>query len=113
MRGAIRHFLWPGRSRRAALFSHVLLSAVHVNPLRLVFPQKSGREVLQEIKSDPDLGFVPVVVLTSSKEEEDIVRTYRLHANCYIIKPDGFMQLMDVVKSIENFRQTIVKLPCR
>lgn len=81
--------------------------------LDLNLPKKSGREVLQEIKSDPQLKFIPVVVLTSSKAEEDIVKSYNLHANCYITKPVDFDQFMQVVKSIEDFWLTVVKLPCK
>jgi chemotaxis family two-component system response regulator Rcp1 len=80
--------------------------------LDLNLPRMNGREVLQEIKSDPKLGIIPVVVLTSSKEEEDIVRSYRLHANCYITKPVNLEQFLNVVKSIQNFWLAIVKLPC-
>lgn len=81
--------------------------------LDLNLPKKSGREVLEEIKDDPDLKLIPVVILTSSKEEEDICRSYQMHANCYITKPVDFEQFMKVVKSIEDFWLTIVKLPCR
>jgi chemotaxis family two-component system response regulator Rcp1 len=80
--------------------------------LDLNLPRKNGREVLQDIKSDPRLSIIPVVVLTSSKEEEDIIRSYRLHANCYITKPVDLEQFLNVVKSIENFWLAIVKLPC-
>jgi chemotaxis family two-component system response regulator Rcp1 len=81
--------------------------------LDLNLPKKNGRELLQEIKSDPDLKFIPVVVLTSSKAEEDIIRSYNLHANCYITKPVDFEQFMKVVRSIEDFWLTVVKLPGR
>jgi two-component system, chemotaxis family, response regulator Rcp1 len=67
--------------------------------------------VLTEIKADPDLLQIPVVVLTSSQAEQDIVRAYELHANCYISKPVGLDQFVSVVKSIENFWFTIVRLP--
>ncbi|MFO0754716.1 MAG: response regulator [Thermodesulfovibrionales bacterium] len=80
--------------------------------LDLNLPVKSGREVLEEIKADPVLDIIPVVILTTSKEEADIIRSYKLHANCYIIKPVDFEQFLKVVKSIENFWFTIVKLPC-
>lgn len=80
--------------------------------LDLNLPRKNGREVLNEIKSDPKLQAIPVVVLTSSKEEEDIQRSYSLHANCYVTKPVDFEQFMKVVKSIEEFWFTVVKLPC-
>lgn len=81
--------------------------------LDLNLPKKSGREVLQEIKRDPYLQTIPVVILTSSKQEEDICRSYEQHANCYITKPVGFEQFMRVIKSIEEFWFTVVKLPCR
>jgi len=80
--------------------------------LDLNLPKKSGREVLQEIKTDPKLKFIPVVVLTSSKAEEDIVKSYDLHANCYVTKPVDLEQFMHVVRSIEDFWLTVVKLPC-
>lgn len=80
--------------------------------LDLNLPKKNGREVLQEIKNDPSLKFIPVVVLTSSKAEEDIVRSYNLHANCYVTKPVDLDQFLHVVKSIEDFWLTVVKLPC-
>jgi chemotaxis family two-component system response regulator Rcp1 len=79
--------------------------------LDLNLPKKDGREVLAEIKKDPDLRSIPVVVLTTSKAEEDIIKTYNLHANCYINKPVDLEQFISVVKSIEDFWLTIVKLP--
>jgi two-component system, chemotaxis family, response regulator Rcp1 len=79
--------------------------------LDLNLPRKDGREVLAEIKNDPDLKRIPVVILTISKAEEDILKTYNLHANCYITKPLDLDQFMKVVKSIEDFWLTIVKLP--
>jgi chemotaxis family two-component system response regulator Rcp1 len=79
--------------------------------LDLNLPKKDGREVLAEIKEEKDLKRIPVVVLTSSKAEEDIVKTYNLHANCYINKPVDFDQFLKVVKSIEDFWISIVKLP--
>jgi chemotaxis family two-component system response regulator Rcp1 len=79
--------------------------------LDLNLPKKDGREVLAEIKSDEDLKRIPVVILTTSKAEEDIVKTYNLHANCYVTKPVGFDEFAVVVRSIENFWLTIVKLP--
>lgn len=81
--------------------------------LDLNLPKKDGREVLAEIKSDQDLRRIPVVVMTTSKAEEDILRSYDLHANCYITKPVDLDQFITVVKSIENFWLTIVKLPSR
>lgn len=81
--------------------------------LDLNLPRKSGREVLENIKSDPDLKWIPIIVLTSSKAEEDIFKSYTLHANCYVAKPVDFDQFMDTVKAIEDFWLTTVKLPCR
>ncbi len=79
--------------------------------LDLNLPKKNGREVLGDIKNDPDLKRIPVVVLTISKSEEDIMKSYNLHANCYISKPVGLDKFIDVVKSVEDFWLTIVKLP--
>jgi len=79
--------------------------------LDLNLPRKDGRVVLQEIKQDPDLLRIPVVVLTTSKAEEDILRSYDLHVNCYVVKPVDFEQFVHVVHSIENFWFTVVKLP--
>jgi chemotaxis family two-component system response regulator Rcp1 len=79
--------------------------------LDLNLPKKDGREVLAEIKTDDDLKRIPVVILTISKAEEDILKSYNLHANCYISKPIDLDQFMKVVKSIEDFWLTIVKLP--
>ena len=79
--------------------------------LDLNLPKKDGREVLAEIKADPKLRRIPVVVLTTSSAEEDILKIYDLHANCYITKPVDLEQFMGVVKSIEDFWVTVVKLP--
>ncbi len=79
--------------------------------LDLNLPRKDGREVLEELKCDPDLKVIPVVVLTTSRSEQDVLRSYQLHANCYITKPVDFTQFMEVVKTIENFWLTIVTLP--
>jgi CheY-like chemotaxis protein len=79
--------------------------------LDLNLPKKDGREVLLEIKNDEPLKHIPVVVLTTSNADKDILRTYELHANCYITKPVDFEQFTKVVKSIEDFWLTIVKLP--
>jgi two-component system, chemotaxis family, response regulator Rcp1 len=79
--------------------------------LDLNLPKKDGREVLSEIKADEELRRIPVVILTVSSAEEDILRTYDLHANCYITKPMDLDQFIKVVKSIEDFWLTIVKLP--
>lgn len=79
--------------------------------LDLNLPRMDGRELLGKIKEDPDLRRIPVVILTTSKAEEDIVRSYDLHANCYITKPVDLEKFIVVVKSIEDFWMTIVKLP--
>jgi len=79
--------------------------------LDLNLPKKDGRQVLAEIKEDPKLRRIPVVVLTSSQTETDIARSYDLHANCYVTKPIDLDQFLDVVKSVEDFWLTVVKLP--
>jgi two-component system, chemotaxis family, response regulator Rcp1 len=79
--------------------------------LDLNLPRKGGLEVLAEIKNDPDLGQIPVVVLTTSQAEQDILRTYQLHANCYIVKPVDLNQFMNVVQSIRSFWLAVVMLP--
>jgi len=79
--------------------------------LDLNLPKKDGREVLAEIKGSENLKAIPVVILTSSSAEQDIVKSYSLHANCYITKPVDLDQFIKVVKSIENFWLTVVKLP--
>jgi two-component system, chemotaxis family, response regulator Rcp1 len=79
--------------------------------LDLNLPKKDGREVLQEIKNDDELKRIPVVVLTTSKAEEDVLRTYNLHANCYVTKPVDLEKFIVVVKSIDVFWLTVVTLP--
>ncbi|MFC2024556.1 response regulator [Chloroflexota bacterium] len=79
--------------------------------LDLNLPKKDGREVLADMKEDEDLRIIPVVILTTSRAEEDILQTYGLHANCYITKPADLDQFVKVVKSINDFWLTIVKLP--
>ena len=79
--------------------------------LDLNLPRKDGREVLAEIKCDPALMRIPVVVLTTSRAETDILKTYNLHANCYVVKPVDLDQFISVVKSIDNFWLTAVTLP--
>ncbi|MDE2869805.1 MAG: response regulator [Chloroflexota bacterium] len=79
--------------------------------LDLNLPRKDGREVLQDLKCDPDLHRIPVVVLTSSEAEQDILRTYDLYANAYVTKPVDLEQFMHVVSSIQDFWLNIVKLP--
>ncbi len=79
--------------------------------LDLNMPRKSGREVLAEIKADNKLKTIPVVVLTTSSAEEDIIKSYHLHANCYIIKPVGFENFSRAVQSISHFWFSVVTLP--
>ena len=108
------HVVWDGIEamaflRREDKFADAPHSDLILLDLNL--PKKDGREVLAEIKQDPDLKRIPVVILTTSKAEEDILRTYDLHANCYITKPVDLEQFIKVVKSIEEFWLTVVKLP--
>jgi CheY-like chemotaxis protein len=79
--------------------------------LDLNLPRKDGREVLAEIKADPELCSIPVVVLTTSSADADILQSYKLHANCYITKPVDLEQFVNVVKSIDDFWLTVVRLP--
>ena len=79
--------------------------------LDLNLPRKDGREVLADIKADPDLKTIPVVVLTTSRAEQDVLHSYQLQANCYITKPVDLEQFIHVVKSIEDFWLTVVTLP--
>jgi two-component system, chemotaxis family, response regulator Rcp1 len=90
----------------------------HVNATRpdlilldLNLPRKDGREVLEEIKGSATLKSIPVVILTTSASEADILRSYRLHANCYITKPVGLAGFLEVIKSIDSFWLSVVKLP--
>ena len=79
--------------------------------LDLNLPRKDGREVLAEIKQDPKLKRIPVVVLTTSKADEDIIRTYNLHANAYITKPVDLNRFIEIIHTLEEFWFSIVKLP--
>jgi CheY-like chemotaxis protein len=81
--------------------------------LDLNLPRKDGREVLAELKADPRLRLIPVVVLTTSEAEQDILRAYELHGNCYITKPVDLEKFLDIVRAVENFWLAIVKLPVR
>jgi two-component system, chemotaxis family, response regulator Rcp1 len=81
--------------------------------LDLNLPKKDGREVLAEIKADEKLKHIPVVIMTISQAEEDIFRSYNLHANCFVSKPIDLAQFTKVVKSIENFWFSVVKLPAK
>jgi CheY-like chemotaxis protein len=89
------------------------LNAIHPDLILLDWnlPRKDGREVLIEIKADERLQRIPIVVLTTSKAEEDILKAYNLHANCYITKPVDFNEFVKIVQSIEDFWFKIVKLP--
>jgi two-component system, chemotaxis family, response regulator Rcp1 len=100
---AMEYLLRKGKHEQAVRPDLILLD--------LNLPFKDGREVLKEIKSNDDLKAIPVVILTVSKAEEDICKTYNLHANCYITKPLDLNQFSKVVKSIKDFWLTIVKLP--
>lgn len=79
--------------------------------LDLNLPRRDGREVLQVIKDDPELKVIPVVILTSSSAEKDVLRTYSLHANCYVVKPVDFDQFMEAIRSIEDFWLSVVRFP--
>jgi CheY-like chemotaxis protein len=81
--------------------------------LDLNLPRKDGREVLAEVKADEGLRHIPVVVLTTSKAEEDVLRSYKLHANAYVTKPVDFERFIEVVRQIDEFFVTVVKLPPR
>ncbi|GAA4363024.1 response regulator [Actinomadura sp. NPDC048032] len=81
--------------------------------LDLNLPKRDGREVLEEIKSDPELASIPVVVLTTSSAEEDILRSYKLHANAYVTKPVDFDQFIKAIRQIDDFFVTVVRLPTR
>ncbi len=79
--------------------------------LDLNLPRRDGREVLQEIKADPDLQHIPVIVLTTSQAEEDVLRSYQLHANAYVTKPVDFEGFIEAVKQIDHFFVSVVQLP--
>jgi CheY-like chemotaxis protein len=81
--------------------------------LDLNLPRMDGREVLNAIKSDPELSSIPVVVLTTSEAEDDVLRSYSLHANAYVTKPVDFERFIDVVRQIDDFFVTVVRLPRR
>jgi CheY-like chemotaxis protein len=95
--------------RREAQFADVPRPGLILLDLNL--PRKDGREVLAEIKVDPELRTIPVVVLTTSEAEEDILRSYDLHANAYVTKPVDFERFVEVVRQIDDFFVTVVKLP--
>jgi CheY-like chemotaxis protein len=79
--------------------------------LDLNLPKKDGRQVLEEIKSDPDLRRIPVVVLTTSEAEEDVLRSYELYANAYVTKPVDFDRFVEVIRQIDDFFISVVRLP--
>jgi CheY-like chemotaxis protein len=81
--------------------------------LDLNLPRMDGREVLEAIKSDPELSSIPVVVLTTSEAEDDVLRSYSLHANAYVTKPVDFERFIEVVRQIDDFFVTVVRLPRR
>jgi CheY-like chemotaxis protein len=95
--------------RRAGQYAHAPRPDLILLDLNL--PKKDGRTVLGEIKQDRSLRNIPVVILTSSQAEQDIVRAYDLHANCYVTKPVDLDQFISIVQSIEQFWLTVVKLP--
>lgn len=91
--------------------SHARAARPDLILLDLNLPKKDGRQVLEEIKTDANLKAIPVVILTSSKAEEDIAKSYAHHANCYVAKPIGLDAFVSAVKAIEDFWLSIVKLP--
>ncbi|MDQ0063280.1 response regulator [Paenibacillus harenae] len=97
--------------RREGSYQHSIIPDIILLDLNL--PKINGTEVLAEIKNDPQLRHIPVIILTTSEAEQDILKAYDLHANCYITKPVNLEQFLTVVRSIENFWLTIVKLPRR
>ncbi len=116
-RGRIANSVTVFRDGEAAL-SYLRREGEHAEALRpdlvlldLNLPKKSGREVLSEIRADPGLKDLPVVVLTTSAAEEDILRSYELAANCFVTKPVGLKEFMDVIQSIGHFWVNVVTLP--
>ena len=91
--------------------AHTNATRPHLILLDLNLPKRSGREVLQQIKEDPDLKEIPVCILTGSKAQEDVIKSYRLHANCYIVKPVDFNQFVETIKSLQNFWFKLVVIP--
>jgi CheY-like chemotaxis protein len=112
--GNTMHVVRDGMKAMAFLHRKGKYADAHLPDLILLdlnLPKKNGSEVLAEIKADKDLKRIPVVVLTTSNAEQDILKTYNLHANCYITKPVDLNQFIHVLKSIEDFWLSIVKLP--
>ena len=95
--------------RRQGVFANARRPDIILLDLNL--PKKDGREVLEEIKKDPNLMVIPIVILTTSQDEQDVLKSYKLHANCYITKPVDLPQFLAVVKAIEDFWFTVVVLP--
>jgi len=91
--------------------AHADAPSVDLILLDLNLPKYDGRQVLEQIKSDPDLTHVPVVILTTSSSEEDILRSYKLHANAYVTKPVDVNQFISAVRQIDDFFLTVVRLP--
>jgi CheY-like chemotaxis protein len=115
--GKVRNNLHVARDGMEAL-EFLRRQGKHANATRpdlilldLNLPRRDGREVLAEIKNDSELKMIPVVVLTTSSAEADILKSYKLHANCYITKPVDLEQFVNVVKSIDDFWLTVVRLP--
>jgi two-component system, chemotaxis family, response regulator Rcp1 len=94
---------------KAGEFQHMPTPDLIILDLNL--PRKDGREVLKDIKSNPQLRHIPVVIMTISQAEEDVLKSYKLHANCFVTKPIDLNQFIKVIKSIEEFWFTIVRLP--
>jgi chemotaxis family two-component system response regulator Rcp1 len=108
------HVAWDGAEAMAFLRregEHANVPRPDLILLDLNLPKKDGREVLEEIKENPDLKIIPVVILTTSSFEADILRSYQLHANCYITKPVDFAGFLQVVSTIDDFWLSVVKLP--
>ena len=97
--------------RREGAFADVVRPDMVLLDLNL--PRKSGRDVLDEIKGDPALRNIPIVILTTSRAEQDVLNAYEHHANCYITKPVGLEQFVDIVRSISQFWLSIVELPAK
>jgi len=95
--------------RREGVYAKERLPALII--LDLNIPKKNGHEVLHEIKSDEDLKHIPVIVMTTSRAEEDVLKSYRMHANCYIVKPVGTDEFMNVIRAIDQFWFNTVRLP--
>lgn len=115
----IRHRLWcvPDGEEALRFLRHTGEYTDAPRPdvmlLDLNLPKKDGREILADIKEDPALREIPVIVLTTSEAEQDIFRAYKLHANCYLTKPIDVDEFIDKIRSIEDFWLSVVRLPAR